>query len=77
MHTMTEAANILGALAAILLLMAAVAWVKLVRGLPLPQVEDGIGLVSAPGEFAAELLFWAAGLSSSAVILAIAGLMFA
>jgi len=74
---MTEAANILGAMAAILLLMAGIAWVKLVRGLPLHQVEDGIGLVSAPGEFAAEILFWAAGLSSSAVTLAIAGLMFA
>jgi len=34
---MTEAANILGAMAAILLLMAGIAWVKLLRGLPLQQ----------------------------------------
>ena len=74
---MTEAANILGAMAAILLLMAGIAWVKLLRGLPLQQADDGIGMISAQGELASELLFWAAGLSSSAVTLAIAGLMFA
>ena len=73
---MTEAANILGAMAAILLLMAGIAWVKLLRGLPLQQADDGIGMISAQGELASELLFWAAGLSS-AVTLAIAGLMFA
>lgn len=64
-------------MAAILLLMAGIAWVQLLRGLPLQQADDGIGMISAQGEFASELLFWAAGLSSSAVSLAIAGLMFA
>lgn len=75
--TMYEAANILGALSAILLLIALVAWVKLIGG-PLMQRTDGhIGMDPAQGEFASELLFWAAGLSSAAVISAIAGLMFA
>jgi hypothetical protein len=49
---------------------------KVAPGFPLQQADDAIG-ISAQGEFASELLFWAAGLSSSAVILAIAGLMFA
>lgn len=77
MPTMFEAANILGALSAILLLMSLVAWVKLVRG-PLMQRTDGkTGIDPAQGEFASELLFWAAGLSTAAVISAVAGLMFA
>ena len=76
MPTMFEAANILGALSAILLLMSLIAWVKLVRG-PLMQRTDGITRIDpAQGEFASELLFWAAGLSSAALISAIAGLMF-
>ena len=75
--TMYEAANILGALSAILLLMALVAWVKLIRG-PLMQRTDGhTEMDPAQSEFASELLFWAAGLSCAAIICAIAGLMFA
>jgi len=68
-----EAANVLGLLAAVLLLMAIVAWIKLIRG-PLMQRTDGsTGTDSAQGELASELLFWAAGLSTAAAFLAIAG----
>jgi len=74
---MIEAGNILGVLAAVLLFMAVIAWVELIRG-PLMQRTDGrAGPDAAPGEFASELLFWAAGLSSAAVFLAIAGWIFA
>jgi len=71
--TVVEAANVLGLLAAVLLLMAIVAWIKLIRG-PLMQRTDGsTGTDSAQGELASELLFWAAGLSTAAAFLAIAG----
>ena len=73
---MVEAANILGVLAAVLLLMAVVAWVKLIRG-PLMQRTSGVAdMDSAQGELASELLFWAAGLSTAAAFLAIAGWIF-
>ena len=73
---MVEAANILGVLAAVLLLMAVVAWVKLIRG-PLMQRTNGLAdMDSAQGELASELLFWAAGLSTAAAFLAIAGWIF-
>lgn len=76
MLTMVEAANVLGVLSAVLLLMAVVAWTKLIRG-PLMQRTDGrTGMDSTQGEFATELLFWAAGLSSAAAFLAIAGWIF-
>ena len=74
---MYEAANILGALSGILLLMALVAWVKLIREPVMLQTDARTGMHPDQGEFASELLFWAAGLSSVAVISAIAGLMFA
>ena len=73
---MVEAANILGVLAAVLLLMAVIAWVHLLRGPLLQRADGGIGMDSAQGEFASELLFWAAGLSSASVFLAIAGWTF-
>jgi len=74
--TMVEAANVLGVLAALLLLMAVIAWVKLLRG-PLMQRTDGrTGTDPAESEFASELLFWAAGLSSAALFLALAGWIF-
>lgn len=74
--TMTEASTILGVLASVLLLMAVIAWVKLIRG-PLMQRTDGSTAIdSAQGELAAELLFWAAGLSGAAALLAIAGWIF-
>ena len=73
---MVEASNILGLLAAVLLLGAIIAWVMLIRG-PLMQRTDGsTGTDSAQGEFASELLFWAAGLSGTAALLAVAGWMF-
>jgi len=74
--TVVEAANVLGLLAAVLLLGAVIAWIKLIRG-PLMQRTDGsTGTDSAQGELASELLFWAAGLSTAAAILAIAGWIF-
>jgi hypothetical protein len=72
---MVEAANVLGVLAAVMLLMAVVAWMKLIRG-PLMQRTDGRTGISDQREFASELLFWAAGLSSVAALLAIAGWIF-
>ena len=76
MLTVVEAANVLGVLAAVLLLMAVITWVKLIRG-PLMQRTDGsTGTDSAQGELASELLFWAAGLSTAAAFLAIAGWIF-
>jgi hypothetical protein len=73
---MIEAGNILGLLAAALLLMAGIAWAKLIRG-PLVQRADGrTEMDPAQGEFASELLLWAAGLSSAAAFLAIAGWIF-
>ena len=76
MLTVVEAANVLGLLAAVLLLMAVIAWIELIRG-PLMQRTDGsTGTDSAQGELASELLFWAAGLSTAAAFLAIAGWIF-
>jgi hypothetical protein len=73
---MVNAANVLGLLAAVLLLGAVIAWLELIRG-PLMQRTDGrTGIDSAQGELASELLVWAAGLSSAAAFLAIAGWIF-
>ena len=73
---MGEIANILGVLAAALLLMAVFAWTKLIRR-PLIQRTDGSTPIdSDQSELASELLFWAAGLSSTAALLAIAGWIF-
>jgi hypothetical protein len=74
---MVEASNILGALAAALLLVAVVVWAKLLRGPLLQRADGGIVRNSAQGEFASELLFWAAGVSAAAVFVAIAGWIFA
>ena len=74
---MIEASNILGALAAVLLLVAVVVWAKLLRGPLLQRADGGIVRNSAQGEFASELLFWAAGVSAAAVFVAIAGWVFA
>ncbi len=73
---MVEAENILGVLAAILLLIAVTAWIKLIRGPLMQRTDGGTGMDSAQGELAAELLFWAAALSSVAALLAIAGWIF-
>jgi len=73
---MVEAANVLGVLAAVLLLGSVIAWVKLVRGPLLQRTDGSTGTDSAQGELASELLFWAAGLSTAAAFLAIAGWIF-
>jgi hypothetical protein len=73
---MVEAGNVLGAIAAVLLLMAVIAWLKLIRG-PLVQRLDGrTGMDEAQGERASKLLFWAAGLSSAAAFVGVAGWIF-
>jgi hypothetical protein len=73
---MVEAGNVLGALAAVFLVMAIIAWVKLIRG-PLMQRTDGrTEMDPARSALASELLFWAAGLSGAAAFLAIAGWIF-
>ena len=72
---MVEAANILGVLAATLLLTAVIAWTKLLRGPPLQRADGGTEMESAQGEIASELLFWAVGLSIAAAFLALAGLI--
>jgi hypothetical protein len=70
---MVEAGNVLGVLAAVLLLMAVIAWVKLIGG-PLKQRTDArTGMDSAQGEFASKLVLGAAGLSSAAMFLAVGG----
>ena len=76
MLTMVEAANVLGVLAAVLLLGSVIAWVKLIRGPLLQRTDGSTGTDSAQGELASELLFWAAGLSTAAAFLAIAGWIF-
>jgi hypothetical protein len=73
---MVEGADILGVLAAVLLLMAVVAWVKLIRSPLLQRMDGRTEREPAQGEFAYELLFWAAGLSGTAALLAIAGWVF-
>jgi hypothetical protein len=73
---MVEAGKVLGVLAAVLLLMAIIAWVELIRG-PLMQRMDGhTSMDPSQGEFASELLFWAAGLSTAAMFLAVGGWIF-
>jgi hypothetical protein len=63
---MVEAANILGVLAAVLLLIAVIAWAKLLRAPALRRADGGTEMESDEGEVASELLFWAAGLSIAA-----------
>lgn len=74
--TMIEAGNVLGVLAAALLLMAVVAWVKLIRGPLMQRIDGRTGMEPAQGEFASELLLWAAGLSTAAMFLAVGGWIF-
>ncbi len=73
---MVEAANILGVLAAVLLLMAVIAWVKLLRS---PLLQRAVATPKWIRLRASSRLsyFCAAGLSSAAVFLAIAGWIFA
>jgi len=73
---MVEAGNVLGVLAAVLLLMAVVAWVKLIRGPLMQRIDGRTGMEPTQGEFASELLLWAAGLSTAAIFLAVSGWIF-
>ena len=70
---MVEAGNVLGVLAAVLLLMAVIAWVKLIRGPLMHRMDGRTGMDPAQGEFASKLVLGAAGLSSAAMFLAVAG----
>ena len=74
---MVEAANSLGGLAAVLLLIAVIAWAKLLRAPPLQRADGGTDMDLAESEVASELLIWAAGLSGVAAFLALAGRIFA
>jgi hypothetical protein len=73
---MVEAGNVLGVLAAVLLLIAGVAWFKVIRSPLLQRMDGSTEMDSAQGELASELLLWAMGLSAAAAILAIAGWIF-
>lgn len=70
---MIEAGNVLGALSAVLLLMAVIAWVKVIRRRLLQRTDGRTQLDAPQGEFASELLFWAASLSGTAAFVAVAG----
>jgi hypothetical protein len=74
---MVEAGKVLGVLSADLLFMAVIAWVKLIRCPLMQRTDGGVATNSAQGELASELLFWAAGLSSVAALLAVGGWIFA
>ena len=73
---MTEAGNVLGIVAAILLLMAGIAWVKLIRSPLLRRTDGSTEIDKAQGELASALLFWAAGLSTAAAFAAVGGWIF-
>src|ERR1051325_6665773 len=74
--TMIEAGNVLGIAAAILLLIAGVAWAKLIRGPLLQRTDGSIEFDKTEGELASGLLFWAAGLSIAAAFAAVGGWIF-
>ncbi len=66
----------MGVLSAVLLLIAIIAWVKVIRRRPLQRTDGRTQTDSPQGELASELLFWAATLSGAAAFLAIAGWIF-
>lgn len=73
---MVEAGNLLGALASVLLLMAVIVRVKLIRGPLMQRIDERNGMDLRQARFASEMLFWAAGLSSVAMFMAVAGWIF-
>lgn len=73
---MVEAGNLLGVLAGVLLLLAVIAWVKLIRSPLMQRIDGRTGMDLRQARFASELLFWAAGLSSVAMFMAVAGWLF-
>jgi hypothetical protein len=70
---MIEAAEILGSISAVLLIVALAAWLKLLRGPELQRLGGQIESTSKPTETAARLLVLAAGLSAVSAFLACAG----
>jgi hypothetical protein len=70
---MIEAGKVLGVLAAVLLLMAGIAWIKLICSPRMQRTDGSIDMDRAQGDLASELLLWAAGLSTAAALSAVAG----
>jgi hypothetical protein len=73
---MVEVARVLGSVAAILLILAVMAWVRLLRG-PLKRLDGRTEWDPGQAELASQLLVWAAGSSTAAAIAAISGWIFA
>jgi hypothetical protein len=69
---MLEVARVVGFFAAILLLLAVAAWIKLLRG-PELQRLDGGAAKAGNAETASQLLVLSAALSAVAAALAVAG----
>jgi hypothetical protein len=70
---MLEVARILGFFAAILLVVAVAAWIKLFRGPELQRLDGGAAPKAGNVEIASQLLVLAAVLSAVAAFLAIVG----
>jgi hypothetical protein len=70
---MIEAARILGSVAAVVLIVAVAAWLKLLRGPELQRLDGKIEPTSRPIEIASRLLVLAAGLSAVSAFLACVG----
>lgn len=68
---MLEAAQVVGCLAAVLLVMAVAAWAKLGRGPALQRLDGGSEPLSRQSELPGQLLMSAFGLSALAAALAI------
>lgn len=70
---MLELGQMLGLVAAILLVVTIAAWVKLGRGPSLQPIDGRSTAKHAPAEFAAQLLALAFGLSALAALVAVIG----
>ena len=70
---MIEAAEILGGIAAAVLIVAVAAWLKLLRGPELQRLDGKIESSLRPTETASRLLVLAAALSAVAAFLACVG----
>ena len=70
---MLEVARVLGFSAAILLIVAVAAWIKLFRGPELQRLDGSAVPKARNAEIASQLLALAAFLSAVAAILAVAG----
>ena len=70
--TVLEAAHVFGWFSAVVLLVAAAAWVKLLRGPAIQRLDDRLAL-NPNAEPASKLLVVALGLGAIAAVLAVAG----